>query len=428
MSEPRSAAWIEAYEALAEEIDRWIAGAIRRNQELPFAGGHDECNYTAPWATFAALTGEPAPMQFCKRLRDQLLSWPELYHGFYPDAKWDIEHSVENWTVFMTALAQADPGDEVTLDGIEDVVHHLGNWAEGVPEWFDWRKKRFVSEWVGTREVRDRPPWDFSTYWDARASELALTYYDLRGEERYLEFAIAFATGWAEHILAQDDLGYWLMLDADPADREAFRAAYGEYPESFHARNIGWLPEIMEHMLHVYSRVGGEMLREASLKIIELGPDAIARDRGARPETWRWKRDYQQRTGDLRFADEVAAGEGALVAAALQAAQQPLPTVVMLEGLAPYPARKYAWRNQAGALEEPAGPSAEQMMDACALSGAQELGVRAMELAARELHLAATTLRDGREHGCNGRFIHGAGGTAVRVLVAADAGRAGQAQ
>ncbi len=42
-----------------------------------------------------------------------------------------------------------------------------------------------------------------------------------------------------------------------------------------------------------------------------------------------------------------------------------------------------------------------------------------MNLAARELHLAATTLRDGREHGCNGRYVHGAGGMAVRVFAAA---------
>ncbi len=419
MSEDRSVAWVEAYEGLAEEIDRWIAGAIRRQQDLPFAGGHDECNYTASWPTFSAITGEPGPMEFCKGLRDQLLAWPEFYHGFYPDAKWDIEHSVENWTVFMTALAEADPGDEVTLDGIEDVVHHLGNWAEGCPDWFDWDRRRFVSEYVGTRQVRDEPPWDFSTYWDARASELALAYYDLRGEERYLEFAVAFATGWAEHILAQEDLGYWLMLDADTEDREGFRVAYGEYPEDFHARNIGWAPEVMRHMLHLYSRVGGAKLRDAALKIIELGPEAIERDRGVRPDTWDWKRDYQERTGDLRFADEVHEGADALVAAARQAAEQPLPEIVMLEGLAPYPARKYAWRDEAGGLHDLAGPGSQQMMEACELSGDERLGVHAMNLAARELHLAATTLRDGREHGCNGRYVHGAGGMAVRVFAAA---------
>ncbi len=419
MAEAKSAAWVEAYDRLAEEISRWIAGAIRRQKDLPFAGGHDECNYTATWPAFSAITGDPEPMAFCQGLRDQLLAWPEFYHGFYPDAKWDIEHSVENWTVFMVALAQADPGDEVTAAGIEDVVHHLGNWADGVPDWFDWERKRFVSEYVGTRAVRDEPPWDFSTYWDARASELALAYYDLRGDERYLEFAIAFATGWAEHILAQEGLGYWLMLDADIDDREGFKAAYGEYPEAFHARNIGWLPEVMRHMLHVYSRVGGEALKDAALKTIELGPEAIARDRGQAPDPWSWMREYQARTGDERFAGEVEEGETALVAAARTAAEQPLPTIVMLEGLAPYPTRKYAWRDEAGELRELTGPGAGEMMDACTLSGDEALGVRAMALAARELHLAATTLRDGREHGCNGRWLHGAGSLAVRVFAAA---------
>ncbi len=419
MVENASAAWTEARNTLIEEIDRWIDGAIRRQKDLPFAGGHDECNYTATWPTFSRITGDPEPMEFCRRLRDELLAWPEFYHGFYPDAKWDIEHSVENWTVFMRSLAEADPGDDATLDGIEDVVHHLGNWADGCPDWFDWERRRFVSEYVGTRQVRDEPPWDFSTYWDARASELALAYYDLRGEERYLQFAVAFATGWADHILAQDGLGYWLMLDADPDDREGFRAAYGEYPEDFHARNIGWIPEVMRHMLHVYSRVGGEELKDAALKIIELGPDAIESRRGARPDVWQWKREYDERTGDLRFADEIDEAEDALLAAAREAAEQPLPEIVMLEGPAPYPQRLYAWRDGAGDLHDLEGPSPEQVMAASLRAGDDGLGVHAMNLAARELHLAATTLRDGREHGCNGRFIHGAGAMAVRVLAAA---------
>ena len=40
----KSAAWQEAYGELAEEIGRWISGAIRRNEPIPFQGGHDECN------------------------------------------------------------------------------------------------------------------------------------------------------------------------------------------------------------------------------------------------------------------------------------------------------------------------------------------------------------------------------------------------
>ena len=415
----KSVAWKEACDQLAEEIGRWISGAIRRNEPIPFQGGHDECNYTATWPQFSTITGDEAPIAFCKKLRDQLIAWPELHHGFYPDAKWDIEHSVENWTVFMTSMAEADPGDDVTASCIEDVAHHLGNWADGCPEWFDWERRRFVSEWVGTREVRDEPPYDFSTYWDARASELALTMYDLRGDERYLEFAVTFAGGWAEHMLAQEGLGYWLMLDADTSDREGFKEQYEEYPEDFHARNIGWIREVMRHMLHVYSRVGGDELVDASLKIIALAPgamEAAGRPRSTYPE---WQKAYQEATGDLRFAEEVEKADQAACAAARDALSQPLPEIVMLEGLAPYPTRLYAYRDERGGLHQLEGPGPQALMEAWKLTGEEELGVRAMQLAARQLHLAATTLRDGREHGCNGRYIHGAGGEAMRVFAAA---------
>jgi hypothetical protein len=405
----RPAAWTEAHNDLADEISRWIAAAIRRNAPIPFQGGHDECNYAAGWPQFSALSGDEEPMQFCRKLRDQLIAWPEFYHGFYPDAKWDIEHSVENWTVFMTRLAEADPGDDVTADCIEHLAHHLGNWAEGAPDWFDWDRRRFVSEWVGTREVRDQPPHDFSTYWDARASELALTMYDLRGDDRYLEFAAAFAGGWADHILAQEGLGYWLMLDADTGDREGFRQQYGEYPEDFHARNIGWIWECMNHMLHVHERVGGANLARASRKVIELAPGYRA---GA-------KQRYQQATGDTRYGENVKAEDEQAIAGVQAALDQPLPEIVMLEGLAPYPSRLYAYRDESGGLHELQGPGPREMMAAYALSGDDDLAVRAMQLAARQLHLAAATLRDGREHGCNGRFLHAAGNEAGEVFAAA---------
>ena len=417
MSESRrSGAWGEAYQALGEELGRWIHNAIRRNEPIPFQGGHDECNYTQVWPAYSAITGDEQPMQFCRALRDQLLAWPELYHGFYPNADWDIEHSVENWTVFMRAMAEADPGDEVTASGIEDLVHHLGNWADGCPAWFDWDRRRFVSEYVGTRAVKDLPPYDFSTYWDARAAELALAYYDLRGDERYLQFCVAFAGGWADHILAQEGLGYWLMLDADIADREGFKAAYGEYPEDFHARNIGWAQEIMAHMLHVHARVPDQSLLDAARKIATIGPEAVARFRGEEVSTTPWRRTYQAEGGDQVFADEVAAADRELVSNATAALELPLPDILMLEGTGHYPARRYAWRDEAGVVREHTGPSPSQMWEAFRLSGEERLAVRAMELVARQLKLAASTLRDGREHGCNGRFVHGAAHEAMRVF------------
>ena len=54
MAEAKSAAWVEAYDGLAEEISRWIAAAIRRNKDLPFAGGHDECKRVGPDDTLHA--------------------------------------------------------------------------------------------------------------------------------------------------------------------------------------------------------------------------------------------------------------------------------------------------------------------------------------------------------------------------------------
>lgn len=417
----------EARQRLQETIERWIKGAIRRQGPVVFSGGHDELNFAASWPRFARAIGDEETLAFCKRLRDQLINWPGLVHGFYPDASWDIEHSVENWTVFVTSLSQADPDDSVTIECLEHVAHHLGNWEPGVPAWFDWEKQRFVSEHVGTEAVRDYPPYDYSTYWDARASELALTVFDLTGNKRYLEFAEAFARGWADHTLAQPGLGYWLMLDTDIQDRELFKRRYNEeYPEDFQSRNVNWMLECCRHLLHVYERTQVAELSRAARKMLELGPKQSTRPLAAYDAV---KRDYQRITGDTCFTEEIASYEQALVEAAEQSLSEPLPQMVILAEVpkdkkwwTPAARRFQAYYGKDDAIIASKALTPSDLLTAASLSKDSRFSIRAIEQATKELALCDTTLRDGRDHGCDGRYLHGAGKQAVQIFLATGKG------
>ncbi|MBM4083276.1 MAG: hypothetical protein FJ272_00625 [Planctomycetes bacterium] len=401
----RDPAWGVAQLALRKEIANWIKGAMARNAPIPFQGGHDEANYTHSWAEYARLTGDPKPLEFMRTLRDQIIAWPKFHHGFYPDPTMDIEHSVENWTCFMSALARVEPEDEKTLAAIEDVVHHLGNWAPGVPDWYDWKTHRFTSEWVGTRGVRNFPPYDATTYWDARAAELALTYFELRADRKYLDWAADYAAEWARVVLEGKDTGPWCLFPI--SDREEIKRRYGEYPENFQTRNKGWIGEMGRLFLHVYRLTRDARFQRAALKIIEhTQPPAIP------------KQTYQDATGDLRFQADIKAEDRASAADAASLLDEPLPSVLLLEGDVTYPRRQYAHRGPSGELRDcTASPTA--LWRAFGLTDDARFAARAFELAALELRMACRTLRDGREHGCNGRFIHGAGAVAVRTLCGA---------
>jgi hypothetical protein len=411
-TEFRKPDWGKAQLALRKEIANWIKGAIARQSAIPFQGGHDEANYTSSWAEYYRLTGDPKPIEFMHSLRDQIVAWPKFYHGFYPEPSMDIEHSFENWTGFMTALVRLDPQDEKALAAIEDVVHHLGNWVPGIPDWYDWKAHRFTSEWLGTRKVRNFPPYDATTYWDARAVELALIYFELKGDRKYLDWAADCGGEWARAMLASKGAGPGWFFPI--TDREEIKRRYGVYPEDFEPRVKGWLGEIGRLFLHLFGLTKKPEFQQAALKIIEqTQPPAIP------------KLAYQEATGDLRFKAEIEAAKAASdkefadQAAALL--DEPLPTILLLEGDATYPVRKYAYRTPNGDLKD-SQTSTSGLWRAFRLTSEVRFASRTFELAAVHLRLACRTLRDGREHGCNGRFIHGAGGEAVgRLCAAADA-------
>jgi len=121
------------------------------------------------------------------------------FHG-YPDET-ESHHQIETFIYFQIPLFHLNSiGSEVALSSIEDVAHHAGNWISGVPAWYNWDKHEFRSYWLGTRSIRDYPPYDYQEANHFRIISTVVSAYLGTKDERYLELAVDYANRWCEHI------------------------------------------------------------------------------------------------------------------------------------------------------------------------------------------------------------------------------------
>ncbi len=93
-----------------------------------------------------------------------------------------------------------NPSATMALASIEDFAEHAGNWADGVPDWYDWTTHGFRSTWLGTRGVRAHPPYDYQEANHFRFLAPGLAAYTVTKRQRYLDLATDYANRWCDHI------------------------------------------------------------------------------------------------------------------------------------------------------------------------------------------------------------------------------------
>lgn len=120
-----------------------------------------------------------------------------LHHG-YVDCD-EVHHQPETFLFFQMPLLFLTRRPEVA-ESVVDFAHHAGNWITGVPAWYDWERHGFRSTWLGTREVRAFPPYDYQEANHFRFVAAALAAFAATGEERYRDLASDYASRWCDHI------------------------------------------------------------------------------------------------------------------------------------------------------------------------------------------------------------------------------------
>jgi len=404
---------------LRAEMSAWIKQSLPLQRRIPWTGGHDEGTFLSAWFGYYVLTGEERTAEFLRWMRDGWLAWADknLVHGYYP--RGEVHHQPETFLIFLTRMLHLDPKHEPTLRAMDHLAHHVGNWVEGVPEWYDWQRRRFRSYWLGVEVVREEPPYDCEIADHIRLAEILLATYLANGDKRYLDFCRQYADKWCDEILAKGGRVPGVLFPTQ--DAKKIMAEYvrpsGQPPVPGAARAWDGNPSAgvemhvaacsMDFLMDMFLLTEQERYIAAVKKMMPHVIEAIA-DPYSEPPGSLYSR-YRKITGDT-FLDERAME----LRGAMPEVESPRSQLMIADTMdLPHPMGigrrrddlRWGYRKADGTMVEETGPSAGSLFLAWQITGEEEYLARALGRAADRIALARRHLVDGRHHGCAGATI-----------------------
>ena len=430
--------WATEQVALRKTVQHHIERAIFRNEKRRWAGLHDEATFVMPWFEYHRLTGSKEILDFLLLILEYSREWQAqaFHHGYWKDG--EAHHQSET---FLNHLCHYWPitGAAEHIEIVEDAAHHVGNWVDGIPPWYDYEHNRFRSWFCGTKTVRDQVPDNFENMECWRYILIGLNAWQANGNDRYIELARTYGRSWQREIL---QTGHVVRLfrfpidDLDEIERTYFVEGnwrLNRHRECHHYANrygADW-----EKGLEAYKAVYGYagIMTRALLDLWKLTGEDIWRQMVQRmveipAEKWGHKGpagrlsayEMTEVTGDESWAERAAA--------AVDRNIDPLPDCFIS---VPHPdGRKDGWQRSSinkFALSQPDGSAvpypasnAGALLAAGTYLDDLDLHARAYRLAATQLEIALPVMRDGWEHGCGGSgFLAGPAGQATGALNAA---------
>lgn len=254
--------------------------------------------------------GDEALFGYMKQIMEARKKYADenLYHG-YVDCH-EVHHEIENYIYFQNPLWYLGfPGKETALDSVMDVAHHVGNWEKDVPAWYDWSRHEFVSNWLGTKGVRDYPPFDYQEGNHFRFVDEALIAYLATKEPRYLELITDYCDHWCAHIENHAAAGEPIpcsILPQNVASAELNKAGVTDgkdqvYQIFYSLVADNTMYDIAGCLLDVYGITGNERYRKAAEAMID---QFIAHGKDGRPSTGFAKGEWRnKRTGKSNNPD-----------------------------------------------------------------------------------------------------------------------------
>ena len=203
----------EFYWQVRRELSLWLEQSARMDGPGRNGGGEDEANYSLAWFSHYLISGEEGIVDHLKGLLAALAGWVEreCHHGYEPEA--EAHHGTEPFLLFLPRYLQLFPQDRTAKGLLEDAAHHIGNWVEGVPPWYDWQRDCFYSYRIGSRLVDDDPGFAYELAEHFRFIHIALAAHRVLQEGPYLEWALRYGRQRAERILAAGEGPLPLLWD-----------------------------------------------------------------------------------------------------------------------------------------------------------------------------------------------------------------------
>ena len=187
---------------LRKEMEAWIDQSVRMDPPSRHGGGEDEANYALAWFPHYLVTRSEAVRAHFNELLDQLAGWVEreCHHGYEKEA--EAHHGTEPFLLFLPRYLGLFPDDDRAAALLEDAAHHIGNWVDDVPDWYDYDNDRFIGYRIGTVDVDNDVQTSVELAEHFRFLHIALAAHRVTGQDRYYDWAIRYGRKRAERILA----------------------------------------------------------------------------------------------------------------------------------------------------------------------------------------------------------------------------------
>ena len=375
--------WAVAQRELIRQVNLWIDEAMQRQEVVAWLGTTDESTFMLSWMPHYFLTGRQDLLAFMLRMRDRRQTWAEknLVHGYY-SANAEEHHHTEDYMRFLARLWYLDAFDPRNTAPVLDFAHHLGNWVEGVPPWYDWDRHVFVSRYVGVWCVSDDPEHLHNTPAFFRYCTVLMQAYLMSAETRYLD-------------LVRDYAGHWCDLAEQTGDDEPLPAKIdldGNVLET-EDRPVGWVTGGgLSTLIDLFLLTGQGRYAHVARRVLErfLPPEGPMC--GAYGSAEAWAGALRLAAGDRTFDERVVAAAGDPAAAA---------QTETLSGTGLLPHMTLAWAPDDARAGGGGAPRCGALLAlAYQITGDERYAACAMRQAWQRVETARSLGNDGRAHGC----------------------------
>jgi hypothetical protein len=267
-----AAGWIAAQRDFLESVDAYARAELALAPDYQVdsheAGGHYRLLFP-----HVRVRGGRSILSGMSAVFAARRAWAQrtLHHG-YVDCD-EVHHHPETFLFFQMPLMFLAETPEV-VEAVVDFAHHVGNWVPGVPAWYDWERHGFRSTWLGTREVRAFPPYDYQEANHFRFVAVALAAFVATGDGRYRDLATDYASRWCDHIEGLAAAGEPIACSILPAGvrrremgsrvPDARGRSASEYPVFYQTVATNTACEIAVCLIDIHRLTGdGRMLRAA---------------------------------------------------------------------------------------------------------------------------------------------------------------------
>lgn len=306
---PKSGSLERAVQDYLVDLGASVRRVIEANPDGWRSESHDGGTFMLPWAPYVeAEEGELAEraLRFMRGYGDSASEHfqrtGQWHHGYW--RRQEVHHGTEHFGLFLTELWRIGTEDDETVRQFEDAAEHIGNWAKGVPPWWDEDRGMFVSYYLGTEEVGE-PTLNVPDH--LRLTDMLLTAHRMTGRERYLELAARYGRRWAGPLAEGDALPVALDRNGPVEElgeqREEYASFVGAAPEDLgdttaRVENLlaSGAPDVM---LRLWQRTSDDLFRRAAERVVDAAAEALAD-----PVAWQAQaavRRYRAATGSDRY-------------------------------------------------------------------------------------------------------------------------------